>query len=100
MSHGLHTAILDLPRIGPDGVACPHEIGPGVYDIHSPRVPSVAEIEQLLELAERRVGRERLWVDPDRGLKTRRWEEVRPALADVVAAAQRRRAAVPAAPRP
>ncbi|MBS1884017.1 MAG: 5-methyltetrahydropteroyltriglutamate--homocysteine S-methyltransferase [Actinobacteria bacterium] len=77
-----------------DGVSYPNEIGPGVYDIHSPRVPSVEEIEELLELAERRIGRERLWVNPDCGLKTRRWEEVRPALANMVAAANRRRAAV------
>lgn len=77
-----------------DGVSYPNEIGPGVYDIHSPRVPSVEEIERLLELAERRVGRERLWVNPDCGLKTRRWEEVRPALANMIAAAERRRAAV------
>jgi 5-methyltetrahydropteroyltriglutamate--homocysteine methyltransferase len=78
-----------------DGVTYPNEIGPGVYDIHSPRVPSVEEIESLLELAERRIGRERLWVNPDCGLKTRRWEEVRPALTNMIAAANRRRAAVP-----
>lgn len=71
----------------------PNDIGPGVYDIHSPRVPPVEEIERLLELAEARVGRERLWVNPDCGLKTRRWEDVRPALENMVAAAQRRRAA-------
>ena len=72
----------------------PNEIGPGVYDIHSPRVPSVDEIERLLELAEARVGRERLWVNPDCGLKTRGWNEVRPALRNMVPAAHRRRAAV------
>jgi len=77
-----------------DGLDYPNEIGPGVYDIHSPRVPSVDEIERLLELAEERVGRERLWVNPDCGLKTRGWNEVRPALANMVAAAHRRRAAV------
>jgi len=77
-----------------DGVSYLNEIGPGVYDIHSPRVPSVEEIEGLLELAEARIGRERLWVNPDCGLKTRRWEEVRPALTNMVAAANRRRAAV------
>ena len=70
----------------------PNDIGPGVYDIHSPRVPSVDEIERLLELAEARVGRERLWVNPDCGLKTRHWEEVTPALENMVAATQRRRA--------
>ncbi len=57
-------------------------------------MPSVDEIERLLELAEERVGRERLWVNPDCGLKTRGWNEVRPALANMVAAAHRRRAAV------
>jgi 5-methyltetrahydropteroyltriglutamate--homocysteine methyltransferase len=72
----------------------PNDIGPGVYDIHSPRIPSVDEIERLLELAEERVGRERLWVNPDCGLKTRRWEEVEPALRNMVEAAERRRAAV------
>ena len=71
----------------------PNDIGPGVYDIHSPRVPSVDEIERLLELAEARVGRQRLWVNPDCGLKTRRWEDVTPALENMVAAVQRRRAA-------
>jgi 5-methyltetrahydropteroyltriglutamate--homocysteine methyltransferase len=74
----------------------PNEIGPGVYDIHSPRVPSADEIERLLELAERRIGRERLWVNPDCGLKTRGWEEALPAVENMVAAAQRRRAMVPA----
>jgi 5-methyltetrahydropteroyltriglutamate--homocysteine methyltransferase len=77
-----------------NGVSYPNEIGPGVYDIHSPRVPSIEEIEELLELAERRVGRDRLWVNPDCGLKTRGWEEVRLALEHMVAAAERRRAAV------
>jgi 5-methyltetrahydropteroyltriglutamate--homocysteine methyltransferase len=70
----------------------PNDIGPGVYDIHSPRVPDADEIERLLELAEARIGRERLWVNPDCGLKTRRWEEVEPALRAMVEAAQRRRA--------
>ena len=76
-------------------LAYPNEIGPGVYDIHSPRVPSVEELERLLELAEERVGRERLWVNPDCGLKTRRWEEVLPALEHMLEAAHRRRAAAP-----
>jgi len=79
-----------------EGLEYPNEIGPGVYDIHSPRVPSAEEIERLLELAEQRIPRERLWVNPDCGLKTRAWREVRPALANMVAAAHRRRAAVPA----
>jgi 5-methyltetrahydropteroyltriglutamate--homocysteine methyltransferase len=71
--------------------AYPNEIGPGVYDIHSPRVPTTEEIERLLELAEERIGRERLWVNPDCGLKTRRWEEALPALEHLVEAARRRR---------
>jgi 5-methyltetrahydropteroyltriglutamate--homocysteine methyltransferase len=73
----------------------PNQIGPGVYDIHSPRVPSIEEIETLLALAERHIPRERLWVNPDCGLKTRTWEEVAPALEHLVAAAHRRRDAPP-----
>jgi 5-methyltetrahydropteroyltriglutamate--homocysteine methyltransferase len=87
--------VLDaFARTGAD--AYPNEIGPGVYDIHSPRIPSVEEVERLLELAEARVGRERLWINPDCGLKTRRWEEALPALRNMLAAAERRRAATPA----
>jgi 5-methyltetrahydropteroyltriglutamate--homocysteine methyltransferase len=78
------------------GVEYPGDVGPGVYDIHSPRVPSVDEIEALLEQAEARIGRDRLWVNPDCGLKTRGWPETRESLANMVAAAQRRRSAVPA----
>jgi 5-methyltetrahydropteroyltriglutamate--homocysteine methyltransferase len=71
----------------------PAEIGPGVYDIHSPRVPSEDEVVRLLERAEARVGRDQLWVNPDCGLKTRRWEDVEPALRAMMAGARRRRAA-------
>jgi 5-methyltetrahydropteroyltriglutamate--homocysteine methyltransferase len=77
-------------------VGYPGDVGPGVWDIHSPRVPSEDEIAELLELAESQVGRERLWVNPDCGLKTRGWPETRAALANMVAAAERRRSAVPA----
>lgn len=70
----------------------PNEIGPGVYDIHSPRIPLAEEIERLLELAELRIPREQLWVNPDCGLKTRSWEQVLPALENMMAAARRRRA--------
>jgi 5-methyltetrahydropteroyltriglutamate--homocysteine methyltransferase len=73
--------------------AYPNEVGPGVYDVHSPRVPGPAEIEQRLAAALAVLPLERLWVNPDCGLKTRRWEEVRPALAAMVAAARRLRAA-------
>jgi 5-methyltetrahydropteroyltriglutamate--homocysteine methyltransferase len=65
----------------------PNEIGPGIYDIHSPRVPNVAEMINLLKLARERLSDSQLWVNPDCGLKTRRWEEVRPALANMVKAA-------------
>ncbi|MFA9460042.1 5-methyltetrahydropteroyltriglutamate--homocysteine S-methyltransferase [Thiohalorhabdus methylotrophus] len=69
----------------------PNEIGPGVYDIHSPRVPSVEEMVALLEKAEQVIPRDRLWVNPDCGLKTRGWEQVRPALGHMVAAARKMR---------
>ncbi|AJI96149.1 5-methyltetrahydropteroyltriglutamate--homocysteine S-methyltransferase [Yersinia ruckeri] len=69
----------------------PNEIGPGVYDIHSPNVPSVEWIEALLRKAAQRIPAERLWVNPDCGLKTRGWPETRQSLANMVLAAQRLR---------
>jgi 5-methyltetrahydropteroyltriglutamate--homocysteine methyltransferase len=51
----------------------PNQLGPGVYDVHPPRVPRVQEIEARLASAERHIPRERLWVNPDCGLKTRTW---------------------------
>lgn len=69
----------------------PNEIGPGVYDIHSPNVPSVEWIEALLRKAAQRIPAERLWVNPDCGLKTRGWPETRQSLANMVEAAQRLR---------
>jgi 5-methyltetrahydropteroyltriglutamate--homocysteine methyltransferase len=66
----------------------PNEIGPGVYDIHSPRVPEAAEMTDLLTHARERLADEQLWINPDCGLKTRRWEEVGPALINMVAAAR------------
>ncbi|MEH2922745.1 5-methyltetrahydropteroyltriglutamate--homocysteine S-methyltransferase [Samsonia erythrinae] len=69
----------------------PNEIGPGVYDIHSPNVPSVEWMETLLKKAAQRIPAERLWVNPDCGLKTRGWTETRQALANMVQAAQRLR---------
>lgn len=71
----------------------PNEIGPGVYDIHSPNVPSVEWIEALLRKAAKRIPTERLWVNPDCGLKTRGWTETREALANMVKAAQNLRKA-------
>ncbi|MEW9310418.1 5-methyltetrahydropteroyltriglutamate--homocysteine S-methyltransferase [Labrys neptuniae] len=66
----------------------PNEIGPGVYDIHSPRCPTVAEMRDLLARAQERIAGDQLWVNPDCGLKTRGWDEVRPALVNMVAAAR------------
>lgn len=70
----------------------PNEIGPGVYDIHSPRVPNVDEMADLLQLARRQLSDAQLWVNPDCGLKTRKWDEVRPALINMVTAAKALRA--------
>jgi 5-methyltetrahydropteroyltriglutamate--homocysteine methyltransferase len=72
----------------------PNEIGPGVYDIHSPRVPSRNEMVQLLEKASAVVPVDQLWVNPDCGLKTRHWDETKKALIEMVAAAKEMRVAV------
>ena len=66
----------------------PNEIGPGVYDIHSPRVPSLEEIENLLKKAKNVLPKEHIWVNPDCGLKTRDWPETKDALKNLVAAAK------------
>jgi 5-methyltetrahydropteroyltriglutamate--homocysteine methyltransferase len=73
------------------GYAYPNAIGPGVYDIHSPRVPEVAEIVRLLRKAARVIPAERLWVNPDCGLKTRGWSETRTALTAMVEATRQLR---------
>lgn len=70
----------------------PNEIGPGVYDIHSPNIPTQDHIVQLMQKAAERIPAERLWVNPDCGLKTRQWAEVLPALTNMVAAAKTLRA--------
>lgn len=72
----------------------PNEIGPGVYDIHSPRVPNTAEMVHLLNKAKAVIPEQQLWVNPDCGLKTRGWDETRRALIEMVAAAKQMRAAV------
>ncbi len=69
----------------------PNEIGPGVYDIHSPRVPSVAEMTSLLTKAASLLPAAHLWVNPDCGLKTRKWPETKIALEHMVAAAREAR---------
>lgn len=73
--------------------AYPAEIGPGVYDIHSPRVPAVEEMTDLLKAAQARLSAGQLWVNPDCGLKTRKWPETRAALANMVEAARQARTA-------
>lgn len=70
----------------------PRGIGPGVYDIHSPRVPSEAEVEELLTEAVKAIAVDQLWVNPDCGLKTRRYEEVAPSLEHILAATRTVRA--------
>ena len=67
----------------------PNQIGPGVYDIHSPNIPSVDSIIELMEKATQRIPAQRLWVNPDCGLKTRNWDEVKPALKNMVAASKK-----------
>jgi 5-methyltetrahydropteroyltriglutamate--homocysteine methyltransferase len=66
----------------------PNEIGPGVYDIHSPNIPTVEAMVNLMQKATQRIPAERLWVNPDCGLKTRNWEEVKPALINMVEASK------------
>ncbi|AXK63434.1 5-methyltetrahydropteroyltriglutamate--homocysteine S-methyltransferase [Burkholderia sp. IDO3] len=66
----------------------PNEIGPGVYDIHSPNIPTQDHIVGLMKKAAERIPAARLWVNPDCGLKTRQWAEVIPALTNMVAAAK------------
>lgn len=63
-----------------------HEVGPGVYDIHSPRIPSVGEIEAQIKALLEVLPKEQLWINPDCGLKTRKWEEVKPSLKNMVEA--------------
>jgi len=77
-----------------DNFNYPNDIGPGVYDIHSPNIPTQEHIVQLMKKAAERVPAERLWVNPDCGLKTRQWAEVLPALSNMVAAARTLRASV------
>lgn len=75
-----------------EAFAYPNEVGPGVYDIHSPRVPDTAEMVKLMRKAARRIDPQRLWVNPDCGLKTRGWPEAEAALVNMVAAARQLRA--------
>lgn len=76
------------------GYRYPAEIGPGVYDIHSPSVPAVGQMTALLQAAAGRLSQDQIWVNPDCGLKTRKWPEVKPAIENMVAAARAARAGV------
>ena len=76
------------------GFEYPNEIGPGVYDIHSPNIPAVDRMVNLMRKASERIPAERLWINPDCGLKTRQWEEVIPALQNMVAAANEMRQSI------
>lgn len=73
----------------------PNQIGPGVYDIHSPNIPSQAQIIALMQKAAERIPAQRLWINPDCGLKTRQWAEVIPALQNMVDAAKTLRSIQP-----
>ena len=75
-----------------DDFKYPNDIGPGVYDIHSPNIPETNRMVALMQKAAARIPAERLWVNPDCGLKTRQWSEVIPALRNMVTAAQQLRA--------
>jgi len=77
------------------GAGVPRGLGPGVYDVHSPQVPTVSEIEQLLLAAGRWIDPDRLWANPDCGLKTRGEPEVVAALHNLVRAAHQVRSAAP-----
>ncbi|GAB6178098.1 5-methyltetrahydropteroyltriglutamate--homocysteine S-methyltransferase [Desulfobaculum senezii] len=74
-----------------DDFSYPNEIGPGVYDIHSPNIPSVDSIVDLMRKAAQRIPAERLWVNPDCGLKTRAWPETLASLENMVTAAKQLR---------
>jgi len=69
----------------------PNDLGPGVYDIHSPNVPSVEWIVELIGKATEFIPKERLWINPDCGLKTRAWQETEQALKNMVDAAKKLR---------
>lgn len=69
----------------------PNAIGPGIYDIHAPQIPTMEEIEPRVRLALEKIPAERLWINPDCGLKTRSWAEVIPALEAMVAVARKLR---------
>ncbi|HEY5439961.1 MAG TPA: 5-methyltetrahydropteroyltriglutamate--homocysteine S-methyltransferase [Gemmatimonadaceae bacterium] len=88
----IETSRSDMELLATFGrVGYPNAVGPGVYDVHSPAIPAAGDIEHLLSNALAVLSPGQLWVNPDCGLKTRRWEEVRPALEAMVTAAKRMR---------
>ncbi|TVP57908.1 MAG: 5-methyltetrahydropteroyltriglutamate--homocysteine S-methyltransferase [Halomonadaceae bacterium] len=90
----IETSRSDMELLGAfEDFQYPNDIGPGVYDIHSPNIPSPEQIVALMEKAAEHIPPQRLWINPDCGLKTRSWDEVRPALQNMVAAARRLREA-------
>ncbi len=89
----IETSRSDMELLGAfDRFEYPNEIGPGVYDIHSPNVPTEEQVMGLMRKAATKIPPARLWVNPDCGLKTRSWDEVRPALENMVSAAKKLRA--------
>jgi 5-methyltetrahydropteroyltriglutamate--homocysteine methyltransferase len=72
----------------------PNDIGPGVYDIHSPRVPSKEEMTALIEKAIKVIPAKQIWINPDCGLKTRNWSETKAALKAMIDAAEELRLSV------
>ncbi len=85
----IETSRSDMELLGAfDDFNYPNEIGPGVYDIHTPNIPDQNHIVDLMKKAAERIPPERLWVNPDCGLKTRQWPEVLPALQNMVSAAK------------
>ncbi len=96
----IETSRSDMELLGAfDDFSYPNEIGPGVYDIHSPNTPAQQHMVELMRKAAERIPAERLWVNPDCGLKTRQWDEVMPALRNMVAAAGELRRSIPIADR-
>jgi 5-methyltetrahydropteroyltriglutamate--homocysteine methyltransferase len=73
----------------------PNHVGPGIYDIHSPRVPSVSEMCDLIYAASHYIPVENLWVNPDCGLKTRDWPETIQSLENMIEAAKILRKSIP-----
>lgn len=67
----------------------PNDIGPGIYDIHSPRIPSVNELEHLIDKASSVIPESQLWINPDCGLKTRTWDEVKQSLINMISAVRK-----------